>query len=148
MAATTPVIAVREAGGTLREDTRAVAMIWRRELIRFSRNRTRLVTTPVQPLLFLLILGTGLGAITTRTDGVDFRTFMFPGVIAMSVLFTAGASPPWSSSAWWRSSASPCWPAACTSSPEPSSSRGKQAEDVSTTPSSISPAGATAGRSL
>jgi ABC-2 type transport system permease protein len=83
------VIGVREAGGTAREDLRAVAMVWRRELIRFARNRTRLITAPVQPLLFLLVLGTGLGAITTKTAGLDFRTFMFPGVIAMSVLFTA-----------------------------------------------------------
>jgi ABC-2 type transport system permease protein len=64
-------------------------MVWRRELIRFARNRTRLITAPVQPLLFLLVLGTGLGAITTKTAGLDFRTFMFPGVIAMSVLFTS-----------------------------------------------------------
>ena len=90
MAATaTAVIGVRDAGETLRDDGRAIAMVWRRELIRFARNRTRLITAPVQPLLFLLVLGTGLGAITTQPKGLDFRTFMFPGVIAMSVLFTA-----------------------------------------------------------
>jgi ABC-2 type transport system permease protein len=87
---TTPgVIEVRDAGGTFRDDLRAIAMVWRRELIRFGRNRTRLVTAPVQPLLFLLVLGTGLAKLTTQTQGLDFRTFIFPGVIAMSVLFTA-----------------------------------------------------------
>jgi ABC-2 type transport system permease protein len=83
------VIAVREARSSTNEDLRAIVMVWRRELIRFARNRTRLITAPVQPLLFLLVLGTGLGAITTKTAGLDFRTFMFPGVIAMSVLFTS-----------------------------------------------------------
>ena len=84
-----PVIAVREAKGGATEDLRAIAMIWRREIIRFARNRTRLITAPAQPLLFLLVLGTGLGSITTQNKNLDFRTFMFPGVIAMSVLFTA-----------------------------------------------------------
>ena len=85
----TTVITVRETGGTWQEDLRAIAMVWRRELIRFGRNRTRLITAPVQPLLFLLVLGTGLAKLTVSTKNLDFRTFMFPGVIAMSVLFTA-----------------------------------------------------------
>ncbi len=87
-AAPPSVIGVREIGGG-RQDLRAITMIWKRELIRFSRNRTRLITAPVQPLLFLLVLGTGLAKITTKTANLDFRTFIFPGVIAMSVLFTA-----------------------------------------------------------
>jgi ABC-2 type transport system permease protein len=86
---TTGVIGVREAAGTWREDARAIAMVWRRELIRFGRNRVRLITAPVQPLLFLLVLGTGLAKLTVSTKNLDFRTFMFPGVIAMSVLFTS-----------------------------------------------------------
>jgi ABC-2 type transport system permease protein len=88
--ATTAVIGVREAGGTFADDVRAVRMIWKRELIRFSRNRLRIATSLVQPVLFLFVLGTGLAPIApgggTR---FDFRTFMFPGVIAMTVLFTA-----------------------------------------------------------
>ena len=90
MTATTAVIGVREAGGTFADDVRAVRMIWKRELIRFSRNRLRIATSLVQPVLFLFVLGTGLAPIApgggTR---FDFRTFMFPGVIAMTVLFTA-----------------------------------------------------------
>ncbi|HMC51174.1 MAG TPA: ABC transporter permease, partial [Acidimicrobiales bacterium] len=83
------MIAVREARGGAKEDLRAIAMVWRREIIRFARNRTRLITAPAQPVLFLLVLGTGLGGITNISGGIDFRTFMFPGVIAMSVLFTS-----------------------------------------------------------
>ncbi len=84
-------VAVRVTGGRLQDDIRAVGMVWRRELIRFSRNRLRIITSLVQPVLFLFVLGTGLSALVGRGfgPGVDFRTFMFPGVVAMTVLFTA-----------------------------------------------------------
>ena len=84
--------AVRVAGGRWQDDVRAVAMVWRRELMRFSRNRLRIVTSLVQPILFLFVLGTGLSSLMGRglgAGGADFRTFMFPGVVAMTVLFTA-----------------------------------------------------------
>jgi ABC-2 type transport system permease protein len=81
---------VRVAGGTLVDDLRAAKMVWRRELIRFSRNRIRIVTSLMQPVLFLFVLGSGLGGITAGVTGhFNFKTFMFPGVLAMAVLFTA-----------------------------------------------------------
>ena len=43
----------------------------------------------LQPLLFLFVLGTGLGSVISTSGSVDFKTFLFPGVLAMSVLFTA-----------------------------------------------------------
>jgi ABC-2 type transport system permease protein len=74
----------------LRQDLRAVRVVWQRELIRFSRDRMRMVVVLLQPLLFLFVLGTGLGSIANQgTEGVDLRTFMFPGMLAMAVLFTA-----------------------------------------------------------
>jgi ABC-2 type transport system permease protein len=82
-------VSVPEAG--LRHDIRAVSIIWRRELMRFKADRLRAVTALVQPLLFLFVLGTGIGSLAGRSlpPGVDFKTFIFPGVLAMSVLFTA-----------------------------------------------------------
>jgi len=76
---------------SLRTDLRAVSIVWRRELIRFQRDRLRAVTSLIQPLLFLLVLGTGLSALASHSlpAGVDFKTFIYPGVLAMSVLFTA-----------------------------------------------------------
>jgi len=76
---------------SLRTDLRAVSIVWRRELIRFRRDRLRTVTSLIQPLLFLLVLGTGLSALARGSlpSGVDFKTFIYPGVLAMSVLFTA-----------------------------------------------------------
>ena len=76
---------------SLRTDLRAVSIVWRRELIRFRRDRLRAVTSLIQPLLFLLVLGTGLSSLARGSlpSGADFKTFIYPGVLAMSVLFTA-----------------------------------------------------------
>jgi energy-coupling factor transporter ATP-binding protein EcfA2 len=73
------------------KDLRAATIVWRRELIRFKRDRLRAVTSLIQPLLFLLVLGTGLAALAGggMPAGVNFKTFIYPGVLAMSVLFTA-----------------------------------------------------------
>ncbi|MHB8593990.1 MAG: hypothetical protein ACYDB3_06595, partial [Acidimicrobiales bacterium] len=54
---------VRVAGGRWRDDLRAVKVVWRRELIRFGRNRLRIITSLVQPVLFLFVLGTGLSSL-------------------------------------------------------------------------------------
>jgi ABC-2 type transport system permease protein len=76
---------------SLRSDVRAAVIVWRRELIRFKRDRLRAVTSLIQPLLFLLVLGTGLSSLArgSMPPGVNFKTFIYPGVLAMSVLFTA-----------------------------------------------------------
>jgi ABC-2 type transport system permease protein len=90
MTVAVPLVApVRLAGGGIRADARAVRVVWRRELLRFLRNRLRLVTSFVQPILFLLVLGTGLSSLVPSSGGVNFKTFMFPGILAMTVLFTA-----------------------------------------------------------
>jgi len=87
---TAPVIApARLAGGDLSADLRAVKVVWRRELLRFFRNRLRLVTSFAQPILFLVVIGTGFGALAPSSGNVNFKTFMFPGILAMTVLFTA-----------------------------------------------------------
>jgi ABC-2 type transport system permease protein len=82
-------VAVPQRG--LRQDLRAASIVWRREWIRFRTDRLRAVTSLIQPILFLFILGTGLGALAGRglPPGVSFRTFIYPGVVGMGVLFTA-----------------------------------------------------------
>ena len=88
----TPVAAVRVAGGGLRHQVRAAAVVWQREMIRFGRDRSRIVSSLAQPVLFLFVLGTGLSSLIASNGDVDFRTFLFPGVLATSVLFTAAFS--------------------------------------------------------
>jgi ABC-2 type transport system permease protein len=87
----TELIRVAVPEGSIRADLRAVSIVWRRELIRFRSDRLRAITSLVQPVLFLFVLGTGLSTLASRglPAGVDFRTFIYPGVLAMSVLFTA-----------------------------------------------------------
>jgi ABC-2 type transport system permease protein len=88
---TASVFSVREPAGTLVEDLRAIRVVWKREMIRFLRDRLRIVTALAQPVFYLFILGTGLSSLVARGGafGFDYRTFMFPGVICMTVLFTA-----------------------------------------------------------
>ena len=87
----TELIRVAVPERSIRADLRAVSIVWRRELIRFRSDRLRAITSLVQPVLFLFVLGTGLSRLASRglPVGVDFRTFIYPGVLAMSVLFTA-----------------------------------------------------------
>ena len=87
-----PVAAVRVPATGLRHQVRAAAVVWQREMIRFGRDRSRIVSSLVQPVLFLFVLGTGLSSLIASNGDVDFRTFLFPGVLATSVLFTAAFS--------------------------------------------------------
>jgi len=74
--------------GALTRNTRAMLMVWRRDIIRLFRMPTRLISGIAQPLLFLLVLGAGLeAAIGNRgAGGVDYQQYLFPGILAMSVL--------------------------------------------------------------
>jgi ABC-2 type transport system permease protein len=87
----TAAIRVAVPERSVKHDLRAVSIVWRRELIRFRTDRLRAITSLVQPVLFLFVLGTGLSRLASRgmPPGVDFKTFIYPGVLAMSVLFTA-----------------------------------------------------------
>ena len=89
--ALTETIRVAVPERSVRHDLRAVSIVWRRELIRFRTDRLRAITSLVQPVLFLFVLGTGLSTLASHglPAGVDFRTFIYPGVLAMSVLFTS-----------------------------------------------------------
>jgi ABC-2 type transport system permease protein len=88
----TPVATVRVPASGLRHQVRGAAVVWQREMIRFGRDRSRIISSLVQPVLFLFVLGTGLSSLIASNGDVDFRTFLFPGVLATSVLFTAAFS--------------------------------------------------------
>ena len=85
-----PLAHVRVPPRTWRADARAIKIVWQRELIRFGQDRLRIVTSLVQPFLFLFVLGTGLQSIASAgTHGVNLRTFVYPGVLCLAVMFTA-----------------------------------------------------------
>jgi ABC-2 type transport system permease protein len=84
------IAGVRVPVRSVRSELRAIKVVWKRELIRFSRDRLRILTSLVQPFLFLFVLGTGLSRLASAgTHGVNLRTFVYPGVLCMAVMFTA-----------------------------------------------------------
>ena len=82
-------VAAAPEGVHLSSELRTAGMVAQRELIRFWRNKTRMVGGLVQPLLFLLVFGYGLGALVGSTGGLDYKKFIFPGSLAMSVVTTS-----------------------------------------------------------
>jgi ABC-2 type transport system permease protein len=81
---------VRHEGAFVR-NFRAMMMVWRRDIIRLFRMPTRIISGVAQPLLFLFVLGAGLeNAIGAQgAAGVDYQQYLFPGILAMSVLTSA-----------------------------------------------------------
>jgi ABC-2 type transport system permease protein len=75
----------------------AVYIIWYRDVIRFWRDRVRLLMSFAQPILYLAIFGVGLSATLGRSGSIgrglpssfSYIQFMYPGVLGMAVLFTA-----------------------------------------------------------
>ena len=84
-----PVAAVRVPSRTTGGELRAIKIVFYRELIRFFNDRIRIVTAMVQPVLFLFVLGSGLGTLVNLGPGLSLRTFFYPGILGMSVLMTA-----------------------------------------------------------
>jgi ABC-2 type transport system permease protein len=60
--------------------------LWYREFKVFTRERSRVVSSLIQPLMWLLIFGTGLGSVISIA-GEGYQQFIFPGLLCMTVLF-------------------------------------------------------------
>src|SRR6266487_3631660 len=71
----------------------AVLVIWYRDVLRFSRDRARLLVSLAQPLLYLLVFGVGLSASLGGglglPPGVTYLQYLYPGVLGVAVLFSA-----------------------------------------------------------
>ena len=73
-------------------EIRGFYTLWLREVKRYLRDRTRLVSSFVQPLLWLVVFGAGIGAAIGRSlqiPGVSYQQLIFPGIVAQTLLFTA-----------------------------------------------------------
>jgi len=66
-----------------------IYVLWLRQIKRYLRSKSRMLGSIGQPLLFLVALGFGFGPIYAKAGGGDYVQFLAPGVIAMSILFTA-----------------------------------------------------------
>jgi ABC-2 type transport system permease protein len=83
------VVAARVPERSWNSEWRAVKTVCGRELIRFVGNRAQIMMWLIQPLLFLFVLGSGLQTLSSAsTDGVDLKTFIFPGVLGFAVTFS------------------------------------------------------------
>lgn len=67
----------------------AIYILWLRELKRYTRSRSQMIASLGQPLLYLLVLGFGLGPVFKRAGDGSYLQFVAPGVIGMSILFTS-----------------------------------------------------------
>jgi ABC-2 type transport system permease protein len=65
-----------------------IYILWLRQMQRYLRSRSRLLGAIGQPLLFLLALGYGLGAVYKRAGQGDYLQFLVPGIIIQTLLFS------------------------------------------------------------
>jgi ABC-2 type transport system permease protein len=66
-----------------------IYILWLRQVKKYFRSRSRMIGSLGQPLLFLIVFGFGFGAIYKKAGGGNYIQFLAPGIILMSVLFTA-----------------------------------------------------------
>jgi ABC-2 type transport system permease protein len=87
--------ASRPRPNPVRATARAIYIVWYRDLLRFWRDRARIVASLAQPLLFLVVFGTGLSSSLGGAFGglgggsLNYMQFVYPGIIGMAVLFSA-----------------------------------------------------------
>ena len=71
------------------QDIAAIYTLWLRDIKRYWYDKPRIVASLGQPLLFLFVLGSALSPSFNGGKGVNFTEFIFPGIIAMTLLFTS-----------------------------------------------------------
>lgn len=62
--------------------------VWLREFKVYTREKERVISSMISPILWLVAFGSGLGSVVTL-EGVNYRTFIYPGILVMSVLFAS-----------------------------------------------------------
>ena len=74
----------------LRNELQAIYVMWLRQMKRFMRSKSRIIGMIVQPLFFLIILGSGFSQASFGTVGEgEYIDFLAPGIIAMAILFSS-----------------------------------------------------------
>src|SRR5574339_560905 len=66
-----------------------VYVLWLREVKRYLRSRAQIIASLGQPLLYLLVLGFGLGPVFAQSGQGSYLQFIAPGVVGMAILFTS-----------------------------------------------------------
>jgi ABC-2 type transport system permease protein len=68
---------------------RVIYILWLREVKKYLRSRTQIIASLGSPIMYLGVLGFGLGPIFRKAGEGSYLQFMAPGVIGMTVLFTS-----------------------------------------------------------
>lgn len=63
--------------------------LWHREVLRYSREKARIISSFVQPLLWLIIFGAGISLPIHSAANISYQMFIFPGVITQALQFTS-----------------------------------------------------------
>jgi len=70
----------------------ALVVMWHRQVKEYLRNKQRLFVSLVQPILFLIAFGYGLGSSFSSSDGVGYIQYLLPGIIGMTLLMSSTMS--------------------------------------------------------
>src|SRR5581483_9874774 len=68
---------------------RTIYILWLRQIKKYLRSKSRIIGSLGQPILYLVALGYGLGSIYAKAGAGNYIDFLAPGIIGMSILFTA-----------------------------------------------------------
>jgi ABC-2 type transport system permease protein len=69
-------------------ELKGIYALWYREFKVFLRERSRIISSIVNPILWLLIIGGGLGS-AVSFGGINYQTFIYPGVLIQTALFSS-----------------------------------------------------------
>jgi len=70
-------------------DFSCIYMVWLRDIIRYFREKSQLYGSIFRPILWLFILGMGLRGSYQHTGNFNYTQFIFPGIVAMTIIFTS-----------------------------------------------------------
>ena len=69
-------------------DLKGIYALWYRETKVFLRERSRIVSSVVNPILWFIVIGGGIGSVVS-IGGINYQTFIYPGVLIQAVLFSS-----------------------------------------------------------
>jgi ABC-2 type transport system permease protein len=70
-------------------ELQGIFTLWYREVLRYSRERSRMISSFIQPLLWLIIFGAGINLPIQSAANISYQMFIFPGVITQALQFTS-----------------------------------------------------------
>lgn len=67
----------------------AIQVMWHRQIKEYFRNKQRLIVSIVQPLLFLVAFGFGIGSSFESSNGIDYIQYLLPGIVGMTIMMNS-----------------------------------------------------------